>query len=187
MNRRRLLELATDFGLEVSVRGTKADLVEALAGSRRSPLRRILAKLRRDELKAICRAAGIDESGREKAAIVERILRFGLAGGFASRRTMEPGGEPQTLTRADLVESVAAATGLFKKDAEVVVTSVFETLSESLRAGQKIELRGFGSFRLRERGPRIGRNPSTGARVEVPAKRICYFRPGRELKNILGD
>ncbi|MCP3964191.1 MAG: integration host factor subunit beta [bacterium] len=100
---------------------------------------------------------------------------------------MEPGGEPQTLTRADLVESVAAATGLFKKDAEVVVTSVFETLSESLRAGQKIELRGFGSFRLRERGPRIGRNPSTGARVEVPAKRICYFRPGRELKNILGD
>jgi len=55
----------------------------------------------------------------------------------------------------------------------------------SLRAGDKIEIRGFGSFRTRQRQPRIGRNPKTGARVEVPAKKIPYFKPSKELKDVV--
>ena len=185
LTRRRLLELAESFGIDTSSRWPKGELVGAVASSRRAPLRQWLTRLRRDELKAICRTAGIDDSGREKTVIAERILRHGLAGGLASRRNLAPGTPSTTLTRVDLAESVAAATGLFKKDAEEIVEEVFETLIESLRQGSKIELRGFGSFRLRERRSRIGRNPSTGARVEVPAKRVCYFKPGRELRNFL--
>jgi integration host factor subunit beta len=57
----------------------------------------------------------------------------------------------------------------------------------SLKEGEKIELRGFGSFRIRHRGPRLGRNPKTGERVEVPAKRIPYFKPGKELREMLNS
>lgn len=89
------------------------------------------------------------------------------------------------MTKAELVEEVAAMTELTKKHAEVIVNTVFESIVDSLRAGEKIELRGFGSFRIRQRGPRIGRNPKTGAQVDVPAKRIPYFKPGKELKEML--
>ena len=68
---------------------------------------------------------------------------------------------------------------------EEIVNTVFATIVESLRTGRKIELRGFGSFRIRDRGARIGRNPKTGERVEVPPKRIPYFKPGKELKEQL--
>jgi len=91
------------------------------------------------------------------------------------------------LTKADLVEEVARVTQLTKKQAEAIVNLVFQTIVESLRAGRKIELRGFGSFRIRNRGARIGRNPKTGERVEVPPKRIPYFKPGKELKEQLNQ
>ena len=89
------------------------------------------------------------------------------------------------MTKAELVEHVAHSTQLTKKHAELIVNTVFESIAQSLRAGEKIELRGFGSFRIRQRGPRIGRNPKTGDRVEVPPKRIPYFKPGKELKELL--
>ena len=73
------------------------------------------------------------------------------------------------------------ANGIFRKDAEVIVTAVLESIVESLRAGEAIELRGFGSFRLRGRPARVGRNPRTGMRVDIPATRVCYFRPGKAL------
>ena len=91
------------------------------------------------------------------------------------------------LTKANLVEEVARVTQLTKKQAEVIVNLVFQTIVDSLRAGRKIELRGFGSFRIRNRGARIGRNPKTGERVEVPPKRIPYFKPGKELKEQLNQ
>lgn len=91
------------------------------------------------------------------------------------------------LTKADLVEEVARVTQLTKKQAESIVNLVFQTIVESLRSGRKIELRGFGSFRIRNRGARIGRNPKTGERVEVPPKRIPYFKPGKELKEQLNQ
>ncbi len=83
-----------------------------------------------------------------------------------------------TLTKAELIEEVAAVTGLLKKDAESIVDEVIASMIDSLQAGSPIEIRGFGSFRFRERAARTGRNPKTGAAVKVPAKRICYFKPG---------
>jgi len=89
------------------------------------------------------------------------------------------------LTKADLVEEVSRVAQVTKKQAEEIVQTVFSTIVESLRGGRKVELRGFGSFRIRNRGARVGRNPKTGNRVEVPPKRIPYFKPGKELKEQL--
>jgi integration host factor subunit beta len=92
------------------------------------------------------------------------------------------------MTKAELVEDVADAAELTKKDAERLVEIVFESIIESLNQGEKIELRGFGSFRVRERGARRGRNPKTGDPVNIPAKRVPYFKPGKELKELInGD
>ena len=89
------------------------------------------------------------------------------------------------MTKAELVDEVAKTTQLTKKHAELIVNTVFESIVNSLKDGEKIELRGFGSFRIRRRGPRIGRNPKTGAKVQVPSKRIPYFKPGKDLKELL--
>lgn len=104
-----------------------------------------------------------------------------LVGGYP----VQPASEG--LTKADLVEDVARAAQVTKKQAEAIVNLVFQTIIESLRDGCKIELRGFGSFRIRNRGARLGRNPKTGERVEVPPKRIPYFKPGKELKEQLNQ
>jgi integration host factor subunit beta len=89
------------------------------------------------------------------------------------------------MTKADLVEQVAKETDMTKKDAEQLVEVVFESIIGALNKGDKIELRGFGSFRVRERDARKGRNPKTGAAVDIPAKRVAYFKPGKELKDIV--
>lgn len=89
------------------------------------------------------------------------------------------------MTKAELVDQVARSTQLTKKHAEIMVNTVFESIVDSLQSGEKIELRGFGSFRIRQRGSRTGRNPKTGAKVEVPSKSIPYFKPGKELKQLL--
>ena len=91
------------------------------------------------------------------------------------------------LTRAELVEQVAEAADLTKKHAEVVLETVLGNIVEALRRGEKVELRGFGSFRLRHRDARRGRNPKTGSRVDVPPKLIPYFRPGKELKALINQ
>ena len=90
-----------------------------------------------------------------------------------------------SLTKAALVEQVADATGLTKKRAEIIVDTVFGNIAEALHKGEKVELRGFGSFRLRRREPRRGRNLRTGDRVDVPSKRVAYFKPGKELKELI--
>ena len=86
------------------------------------------------------------------------------------------------LTRAELVDQVAEAADLTKKDADVVLETVLRKIVDALRRGEKVELRGFGSFRLRHRDARRGWNPKTGGRVDVPPKSVPYFRPGKELK-----
>jgi integration host factor subunit beta len=91
------------------------------------------------------------------------------------------------MTKAELVEDVARAAELTKKDAERLVEIVFESIVETLNSGEKIELRGFGSFRVRERGARRGRNPKTGDPVDIPAKRVPYFKPGKELKELINE
>ncbi|HVF51027.1 MAG TPA: HU family DNA-binding protein [Pyrinomonadaceae bacterium] len=91
------------------------------------------------------------------------------------------------MTKAELVEDVARAAELTKKDAEKLVEIVFESIIATLNQGEKIELRGFGSFRVRERGARRGRNPKTGDPVDIPAKRVPYFKPGKELKELINE
>jgi integration host factor subunit beta len=94
----------------------------------------------------------------------------------------------ETTTKADLVEEVARAAELTKKQAESVVESVFQGIIGSLRAGQKIELRGFGSFKLRQRGARVARNPKkSGVKVHVPPKLVPYFKPGKKLKELINQ
>jgi integration host factor subunit beta len=89
------------------------------------------------------------------------------------------------MTKADLVEEVIRVSGLSKKQAEIIVNTVFDSVVDALQRDDKIELRGFGSFRVRRRRSRQGRNPKTGDRVAVPAKRIPYFKPGKELKDLI--
>ncbi|HEY3128414.1 MAG TPA: integration host factor subunit beta [Acidobacteriota bacterium] len=91
------------------------------------------------------------------------------------------------MTKAELVEEVAKNSNLTKKDAEVIVQTVLDSIIDSLKEGRKVELRGFGSFRLRQRSSRTGRNPKTGEKVKVPAKRIPYFKPGKELKDLINQ
>ena len=86
-----------------------------------------------------------------------------------------------------ICRDVAEAAELTKKDAERLVEIVFESIIETLNQGEKIELRGFGSFRVRERGARRGRNPKTGDPVSIPAKRVPYFKPGKELKELINE
>ena len=91
------------------------------------------------------------------------------------------------MTKAELVEEIAKSVELSKKDAERIVNTVFDCIIEALHNGEKIELRGFGSFRLRERKARIGRNPKTGETAHVPTKRVPYFKAGKELKELINS
>src|SRR5947209_1764642 len=91
------------------------------------------------------------------------------------------------MTKAELIEDVSKATDMSRKDSEVIVETIFESIVKSLRSGDKIEIRGFGSFRTRQRDARVGRNPKTGARVEVPAKKIPYFKPSKDLKDLVNN
>ena len=89
------------------------------------------------------------------------------------------------MTKADLIDEVSRLAELTRKDSEVIVETIFDSIVRSLRVGDKIEIRGFGSFRTRQRQSRVGRNPKTGTRVEVPAKKIPYFKPSKELKDVV--
>ena len=91
------------------------------------------------------------------------------------------------MTKADLVEEVSRVTELTRKDSEVIVDTLFDSVIKALKTGDKLEVRGFGSFRVRQRNARVGRNPKTGEKVEVPAKRVPYFKPSKELKDLIND
>ncbi len=89
------------------------------------------------------------------------------------------------MTKANLVEDLLQLGDLTRRDGEVIVETIFEAVIGALKAGDKIEIRGFGSFRIRQRNPRIGRNPKTGEKVEVPAKKVPYFKPSKELRDLV--
>jgi integration host factor subunit beta len=93
----------------------------------------------------------------------------------------------EEMTKAELVNKIMQKTDLGKKDAAVVVQTILDSIIESLQGGEKVELRGFGSFKIRVRGPRKGRNPKTGESVDVPAKKIPYFKPGKELRDLINN
>lgn len=87
------------------------------------------------------------------------------------------------MNKAELVSMVADKASLSKKDAEKAVAAVFDSIQESLTAGEKVQLVGFGTFEIRERGARTGRNPRSGATIEIPASKVPAFKPGKALKD----
>lgn len=93
----------------------------------------------------------------------------------------------ETLTKADLSRYLMERLELGKKDADLLVNTFLESIIESLRTGEGVELRGFGSFRLRDRRARQGRNPRSGESIQVPPKRVVYFKLGKELRSKLID
>ncbi len=87
------------------------------------------------------------------------------------------------MTKSDLIERVATRVPhISKKDTETVVNTIFDSMTEALKTGDRIEIRGFGSFQVKIREAREGRNPKTGAEVKIPAKRAPFFKVGKELK-----
>ena len=106
---------------------------------------------------------------------------------FAIPREISAPERRGTMTKADLIDEVSRLAELTRKDSEVIVETIFDSVVRSLRAGDKIEIRGFGSFRTRQRKPRTGRNPKTGEKVEVPAKKIPFFKPSKELKDLVNE
>jgi integration host factor beta subunit len=90
------------------------------------------------------------------------------------------------MTKSVLIEKVAEKVeGLTRNQTEIVVETVFESIKKALMQGEKIEIRGFGNFRLKTRNPRRARNPKTGETVEVPGKKVLYFKVGKALKESL--
>lgn len=90
------------------------------------------------------------------------------------------------MTKADIVRVLADEVGLTRREATQVLTTVLNGVVEAINRGEKVELRGFGSFRTRRRQARRGRNPRTGSEVQVPAKIVPYFKPGKQLRESLG-
>ena len=91
------------------------------------------------------------------------------------------------MTKAELIEEVSKIVEMTRDDSGEIVEAIFGGIVGSLRKGEKIEIRGFGSFRTRQRPPRVGRNPKTGTLVEVPSKRIPYFKPCKELLELINQ
>ena len=89
------------------------------------------------------------------------------------------------MTKADLVDRVTTIGDLTRRDGEVIVETLFDSVVAALQSDDKVEVRGFGSFRSRQRKPRTGRNPKTGVSVEVPAKRVPFFKPSKELRDLV--
>jgi integration host factor subunit beta len=103
----------------------------------------------------------------------------------AARRVGRTRSSKAFLTKAGLIEEVSQVTQTTGKTAKAMVEAIIESMVLAVRSGNTVEIRGFGSFRTRARRPRIGRNPKTGVAVEIPAKRIAFFTPGRKLRELL--
>ena len=89
------------------------------------------------------------------------------------------------MIKADLINKIAKEMDISKQEAEEGVNLFFQTIRDALLRGEEIELRGFGSFRFRTRGARSGRNPRTGNPVQVPSKKVLYFKPSKVIKNMI--
>ena len=89
------------------------------------------------------------------------------------------------MTKADLINIVAKRLDITQVQSGIIVEAALRSIVNALQGGQEVEIRGFGSFRFRNRAPRKGRNPKTGEKVDVPPKKIPYFKMGKELKALL--
>ena len=92
------------------------------------------------------------------------------------------------MTKSELIQKLAERNPhLFLRDVEKIVDTVFDEISKALAKGDRVELRGFGAFSVKSRDARVGRNPRTGESVDVPGKRVPYFKPGKEMRARLND
>ena len=89
------------------------------------------------------------------------------------------------MTKSDLIEKLAEQGKLSKKQAEMIVALVFDSMTEAMKMGERIEIRGFGSFKVKHYKPYVGRNPKTGEKVEVRSKKLPFFKVGKELKEMV--
>ena len=90
------------------------------------------------------------------------------------------------MTKSELCEHLAEQTGtLNKKEAELIVNCVFDSIREALANGERVEIRGFGSFSIRDRDARQARNPKTGQAVNIPDKKVPFFKTGKELRELV--
>jgi integration host factor subunit beta len=90
------------------------------------------------------------------------------------------------MTKAELVDKIAEKkSGLTRKDVEAVVNTVLESIKDALSKEDKVEIRGFGSFRIRHRRAKTGRNPKTGETVSVPPKKVPFFKAGKEMREMV--
>ncbi len=86
------------------------------------------------------------------------------------------------MTKSELIEQLAEQSHLSVGDIDLAVRTIIETMSQSMADGDRIEIRGFGSFNLHYRSPRMGRNPKTGEAIALPARYVPHFKPGKELR-----
>lgn len=87
------------------------------------------------------------------------------------------------MNKAELITAVAEKAGLSKKDSEKAINAAFDTITETLASGDKVQLVGFGAFEVKERSARIGRNPKTKEEIQIPASRVASFKVGKALKD----
>ena len=92
------------------------------------------------------------------------------------------------MTKSELIEAVAAkVTNFSRKDVEINVETLFESMAQSLSQGDKVEIRGFGSFKIKERDGRQGRNPKSGENIFIDAKKVPFFKAGKEIRERIND
>lgn len=89
------------------------------------------------------------------------------------------------ITKAEIAQKVAEATGITQRDALISVETFLESIKKALSKGDKVSIVGFGTFRLKEKKARIGRNPRSGQSIQIAAKKVPYFKPGKELRELV--
>ena len=89
------------------------------------------------------------------------------------------------MNRSDLINALKEEANLSRKDSEKIVDTFFQTITDTLASGERVEIRGFGSFTVKKYKPYTGRNPKTGVQIRVPAKKLPFFKVGKELKEMV--
>jgi len=91
------------------------------------------------------------------------------------------------MNKSDLISAIKEKTSLSRKDAEKVIDTFFDTITQSIVSGGRVEIRGFGSFMVKDYKPYMGRNPKTGSQIQVPPKKLPFFKVGKELKEMVDN
>jgi integration host factor subunit beta len=92
-----------------------------------------------------------------------------------------------SMNKSDLISAIKEKTSLSRKDAEKVIDTFFDTITQSIVSGGRVEIRGFGSFMVKDYKPYVGRNPKTGSQIQVPPKKLPFFKVGKELKEMVDN